>query len=87
MIKDYEHMELSVLREECYNLLVYQLDIQDSIHYILDNLIKENYITDKNVHIILVKTYTSLKYYNNNYRAIYHLENYFITLIKHIYDI
>lgn len=87
MIKDYKDMDLSVLREECYNLLVYQFDIQDSIEYIVNSLVKTNYITDKNIHIILVKTYTCLKYYNNNYRAIYHLENYFITLIKHIYDI
>ena len=33
---------------------------------------------------ILIKTYKFLQFYNNNYRPIYHLENYIFYLISKI---
>ena len=32
--------------------------------------------------VFLLKTYEFFKYYNNNYRPIYHLENYALTMAK-----
>lgn len=86
-IKTYKNNKLSLLRELCYDLLVLQLDIQDSIMYIITVLVNDNLIKEDNVNSILIKTFVFLKYFNNNYRPIYHLENYFVNLIKYINDI
>ena len=44
--------------------------------------------TQKSEHLskILFKTYTFFQYYNNNYRPIYHVENYFLYLAKLIHN-
>jgi len=34
---------------------------------------------------IMLKTYSFLKYYNNNYRPIYHLESYLFYLMRIIH--
>jgi hypothetical protein len=86
-IKNYKNQTFNNLRELCYDLLVLQFDIQKSIKYILDDLIKSKLIKEDNINDVLIKTYVFIKYFNNNYRPIYHLENYFINLIKYIYDI
>lgn len=87
MIIKYKNIKLLELREVCYSILVLQFDIPECINYILNKLIATSHINNKNIHIILVKTAQCLKYYNNNYRSIYHLESYVITLIKYIHDI
>jgi hypothetical protein len=38
-----------------------------------------------NVDLILAKIHTFLKYYNNNYRPIYHLESIFFYMITQIH--
>ena len=43
--------------------------------------IKENKLKTDDMSSILIKTYTFLQYYNNNYRPIYHLEHYIFYLI------
>ncbi len=84
-IKDYKNIEITVLRDHLYNLLIYNLDIYNCIWYInLKLSVYDNYI--KNNNKILIKTISFLKLYNNNYRPIYHLENYFIYLITNIYE-
>ena len=85
-VRNYKTNNLSRLRELCYDLLVLQLNIQDAMMYITEQLVISNHIHKDNVNIILIKTYVCLKYFNNNYRPIYHLENYFINLIRHIYE-
>ena len=47
-------------------------------------LIKDNLITDDMISNILLKTNIFFQYYNNNYRPIYHLENYMYNLITTI---
>jgi len=83
--------ELSFLkfRDSLYEIFIYHLDITDCIWYILSSLIEENKISTKNLSDILIKTYQFLKFYNNNYRPIYHLESYLFYLISviHGYEI
>ena len=55
--------------------------------YIITILITDKLIKEDNVNSILIKNFLFLKYFNNNYRPIYHLENYFVNLIKYINDI
>jgi hypothetical protein len=69
-------------RDYLYDIFIYNLDITDCVWYILSSLINQKYInTNKgNMSPILLKTYIFLKYYNNNYRPIYHLESYLFYL-------
>ena len=75
-------------RDILYDILIYNLDVSDCIWYILSALLKEERIKQKDLSKILVKTYTFFQYYNNNYRPIYHLENYlfYLTTIVHGLD-
>ena len=69
-------------RDLLYDIFIYNLDITDCIWYILTNLISDKYIKECDISDILLRTYVFLKYYNNNYRPIYHLESYLFYLIS-----
>jgi hypothetical protein len=72
-------------RDILYDIFIYNLDITDCIWYILSSLIDGKHIKKEDMSKILLKTYIFLKYYNNNYRPIYHLESYlfYLTSIVH----
>jgi len=72
-------------RDYLYDIFIYNLDITDCIWYILTSLINQKHVNKDNMSPILLKTYIFLKYYNNNYRPIYHLESYlfYLTSIVH----
>ena len=61
------------------------LDINECIWYIITTLIQDKLIPSEDVSEILMKTYTFFQYYNNNYRPIYHMENYLLTLVEKMY--
>jgi len=65
-------------RDILYDIFIYNLDISDCIWYILSTLIEQKRIKRKNLSDILIKTYCFFQYYNNNYRPIYYVENYFL---------
>jgi len=62
------------------------LDITDCIWYILLKLVEQNKIKNENLSNIMIKTYSFFQYYNNNYRPIYHLENYLFYVTKLIHN-
>jgi hypothetical protein len=68
-------------RDILYEILIYDLDINECIWYILSCLIKTEILNKGNITDILLKTFIFFQYYNNNYRPIYHLENYMYNLI------
>jgi hypothetical protein len=72
-------------RDLLYDIFIYNLNITDCIWYILTTLIHEKKIKKADLSKVLVKTYNFLKYYNNNYRPIYHLESYLLYLISVIH--
>jgi len=74
-------------RDILYDIFIYYLDISDCIWYILTELVKLNKIKKENLSNILIKTYCFFQYYNNNYRPIYHVENYFLYLAKIIHGL
>jgi hypothetical protein len=74
-------------RDYLYDIFIYNLNIVECIWYILTSLIKQKNIEKRDLSSVLLKTYTFLKYYNNNYRPIYHLESYlfYLTSVVHGY--
>jgi hypothetical protein len=84
---DVDDLKFLKFRDLLYDIFIYNLDITDCIWYILTNLTKTKKIKTKDMSEIMLKTYSFLKYYNNNYRPIYHLESYlfYLTSIIHEY--
>jgi hypothetical protein len=80
--------ELKMLkfRDLLYDIFIYNLNITDCIWYILTSLNEQNKIDNKDLSLILVKTFSFFQYYNNNYRPIYHLEQYLYYIISVIHN-
>ena len=70
------------LRDQLYDIFIYNLDVVECIWFILDNLVKNNCLQTSDFTNVLIKTVTFLQYYNNNYRPIYHVENYIMFLME-----
>jgi hypothetical protein len=72
-------------RDLLYDIFIYNWDITECVWYILTELIQRNKIKSECISELLIKTYNFFQYYNNNYRPIYHLENYlfYLTTIIH----
>jgi len=88
IIGDMSHMEtmvISTFRDSIYDILVYNLDVADCVWYIFVHFIREGRLSRDAISEILEKTHLFLKYYNNNYRPIYHLENIFVFMINKLY--
>jgi len=80
-MKDYANLDFTKFRDTIYDILVYNLDTAECIHYILSYFIQNNMLSISDTSHILNKIYPFLKYYNNNYRPIYHLETILIYII------
>lgn len=68
------------IRDLLYDMFIYNLNIDECIWYIIYTLVTSGAISQENMSKIMIKTYTFFRYYNNNYRPIYHLENYILFL-------
>ena len=79
-------LEFLKFRDILYDIFIYNLDITDCIWYILSSLVEKDKIKREQLPDILKKTYCFFQYYNNNYRPIYHLENYLLNLIKVVHN-
>jgi hypothetical protein len=86
-LKNIEDIHYLKFRDILYDMFIYNLDISDCIWYILSSLINDKLIQKQHLSSILIKTYCFFQYYNNNYRPIYHMENYLFNLIKIIYKL
>ena len=79
-------ISFTVLRDTIYDILTYNLDMTECLWYILQFFIKNNKLKKHDISEILIKTYIFLKYYNNNYRPIYHLESIIFHIINKIHN-
>jgi len=80
-----DELKFLKFRDLLYDIFIYNLDITDCIWYIINELSERKSIKETDISELLIKTYTFFQYYNNNYRPIYHLENYlfYITSLIH----
>ena len=80
-----EKIEFTTFRDTLYDILTYNLDMTDCLWYILTHFIEKQYLQKSDVSDILIRSYTFLKYYNNNYRPIYHLESILYYIINKLH--
>ena len=76
------HFSFLKFRDLLYELLIYHLNIYECIWYIQSYFIENGKIPEKEINELLIKTFTFFQYFNNNYRPIYHLEHYFLSMIR-----
>lgn len=81
-----EDIKFLKFRDLLYDIFIYNLDITDCVWYIISTLIQQNKIKSENISHMLIKTYSFFQYYNNNYRPIYHLENYLFFIVSLIHN-
>ena len=86
-IYNIENLKYTTFRDKIYNIFIYDINITHVIWYIIKDLIKNNKIKEKDIYQVIIKTHTFFKYYNSNYRPIYHVENILYFLIKLIYNL
>jgi hypothetical protein len=79
-----DEMHFTVFRDSLYDILIYNLDVIECVWYILSHFIETRQLETNDISSILQKTYSFLKYYNNNYRPIYHLESIMLYVIEKI---
>ena len=79
-------INFAVFRDVIYDILIYNLDVSECIWYILNHLIQTGVLPARHISGVLNKIFTFLKYYNNNYRPIYHLESILFYLIVKIHN-
>ena len=86
-IIDYKNFKYLNLRELLYDICIFDLNILNCVWYILSVLINKNLLDKKQLTNILIETYTFFKYYNNNYRPIYHLERYILYIVSVVHEL
>lgn len=76
-------MQFMKFRDCIYDLMIYNMNIYNCVDYILHQLIHvKPFISYKNIECIIHQTLLFFKQYNNNYRPIFHLENYLLFLME-----
>jgi hypothetical protein len=81
-----DKMQYMDFRDKIYDILIYNLDAIECIWCIFSSIISLNLLSKEDVSCIVDKIFVFLKYYNNNYRPIYHLESIFFTIITKIHE-
>ena len=72
------------LRDCLYKIFIFQHNLGECLWFILQRLILDGRI--KNIEAVLLTLYRFLALYNNNYRPIYHLERFIISLYSDIHN-
>lgn len=66
--------------------MIYNIDISECIWYLLTTLIQfKTFKKTEDITDILNKIFVFFKYYNNNYRSIYHLESIILCMLNKIH--
>ena len=81
-LKNVNDLKFLKFRDLLYDILIYNLDINECVWYIFSTLVSENRIAQDKISAVLIKTHSFFQYYNNNYRPIYHMEGYFYYLLS-----
>ena len=85
IISPENELKYDMLRESLYDLLTYDINIQECVWFILRQLIEKGLLLPEMMNDVMIQTYVFLQYFNNNYRPIYHLENFVLLLVCKIH--
>lgn len=74
-------------RDILYDILIYDYNVYYIVYELLEMFYENNIINKEKMGEAINKSYKFLRNYNNNYRPIYHLENYLYNLINKIHGL
>lgn len=80
-----ESIHIQSFRNDIYDILIYDINVSEFICHIIFYIIENRTVSAEDIHAILKETVTFFKYYNNNYRPIYHLESIIFFIINKIH--
>ena len=79
-----KNIDYSEIRENIYEILTCNLNVHNCLFEINKEIFK--HISNDKISKIINNSFIFFKHYNNNYRPIYHLENYFYYLLGVIHE-
>jgi DNA polymerase III delta prime subunit len=85
-IENYKTINYLEFRDRLYDIFIYHLDLNECIWEIIYHFIRTNKLNGEKIEKIQGFLYKFLKFYNNNYRPIYHLERFMFYLCKIIHE-
>jgi len=85
--EDINGVSFTTLRDKIYNIFIFNLNIHQFIWDIFYHVTEHKFIKEVDSQSLLIKTNEFLKYYNNNYRSIFHLENYVLYIVSLIHEL
>ncbi len=86
-INNIQHLNYTEFRDILYDTLTYNLDIGECIWYIISYYVSTKQLNEKNLSLLMIDIYSFFKYFNNNYRPIYHLETIFYHIINKVHNL
>ncbi len=86
-INNYKDINYLEMRDNLYEIFIFNLDIHSCIYYIINKLIESNKLKEEHTEDVFTRLYKFLKLYNNNYRPIYHLESFIFYLCIKIHGL
>ena len=82
LLIDVHSIKFTGFRDILYDIFIYDIDIGYVLWNIIKKLIINDKIKDEDISYIFIESYSFLQFYNNNYRPIYHLENFLYKIIN-----
>ena len=86
-LDNYKEMRFIALRDALYDIFIYQLELGDCLWEMIQSLIDTGRITPDSIVPLFYRLHTFYRYYNNNYRPIYHLEKFMLYLCSTIHGL
>ena len=87
VIDNPDTLKFTQFRDLIYDIFIYDMDIGYVLWLLLSKIILNKKLSQDNLTTVYLNTFSFLQFYNNNYRPIYHLENFFYYLCTIIHDI
>ena len=87
VIDNPDTLKFTHFRDLIYDIFIYDMEIGYVLWLLLSKLIVNNKLSQENLTSVYLDTFSFLQFYNNNYRPIYHLENYLYNLINKIHGL
>jgi len=85
-IENFKSINYLAFRDRLYDIFIYHLDLNECIWEILNHFIEKKRLDGEKMEKVQTFLYKVLKFYNNNYRPIYHLERFMFYLCKTIHE-
>mgnify|MGYP002629394225 CR=1 FL=1 len=81
-----EAIDVKTFRNHLYDILIFNIDVTESFSHILFYCITNDlFVSKSDITLVISNFFVQLKYFNNNYRSIYHLENLFFYILNKIH--